>query len=456
MRTMAKRATFARWFRGGALALVASMPAVVLAQQPLPPQASTPSQKIPSELTLPQAEQLLLQRSLIVQAARFQVDASRAAKLIASYKPNPALTIGGEQFNLSNKFLPNIVTTDPNVGAQTTYTLRFDQLIERGGKRELRTEQANAQLGASEAQMLDAIRQQLYQLRQAFTTAGLARENLVLAEATRDQYEDTIRLTAAKVENGDLAGVELYRIQAAALPYQQAVQQARTTYEQATRDILNLLGARPEDIRAAAPVAAASGPLNISFTFDDRLITQTPEELRQTGMTERPDLIVARRIYDAATAGVNLAQSQRVRDVSTGVFYQRVGSDSSAGVNLSVPLFIHNNGLAAVTQADALKSAAAALVRQVEFQVATDVEKAYLAYQSARRTLDLYNTTTLQRADRLRAIALVSYQEGALGLLELLDAQRTYNQTITAYNQARADYQMSIWQIEQATGKSIR
>jgi outer membrane protein TolC len=62
----------------------------------------------------------------------------------------------------------------------------------------------------------------------------------------------------------------------------------------------------------------------------------------------------------------------------------------------------------------------------------------------------------MERAGRLRSIAAVSYQQGVLGLLELLDAQRTYNQTVTAYNQARADYQMSLWQLEQATGNSIR
>jgi cobalt-zinc-cadmium efflux system outer membrane protein len=485
MRNWARRAKRAHWAGGTALAVIVSLPMSLLAQQrPAPP--TTPS--IPNNLSLQQAEQLLLQRSLIVQAARFQVNAGRAAKLIAGYKPNPTVTIGAEQFNLSNKFLPNIVTTDPNVAAQTTYTLRYDTVIERGGKRELRAAQSDAQLQANEAQMLDAIRQQLFQLRQAFTTAALAHENLTLATATNEQYDQTIRLTSAKVDNGDLAGVELYRVQASALQYQQAVQQAETTYQQATRDILNVLGGRVQDLQPAPPappapparasvsapqyadaraiavslpqVAPASvvdeGPLSIAFNFDDRPIPQTLTELRDMAMAQRLDLIAARRLYDAAMRGVNLAESQRVRDLSAGVFFQRVGSDQTMGVNFSVPLLIHNNGLAAVTQADAQKSAAEAIVRQTEFQVTADVEKAYLAYQSARRMLDLYNTTTMERAGRLRTIAAVSYQQGVLGLLELLDAQRTYNQTATAYNQARADYQMALWQLEQATGSSLR
>lgn len=229
MRKKATTATFVQWAGGIVLALSVSIPLSVLAQQPPPPQG-VGGEGVPRNLTLQQAEQLLLQRSLAVQAAKYQVDANRAAKLIASFKPNPTLTLGAEQFRLTRGFLYYIARTDPNSAAATTYTVRYDQLIERGGKRELRTELADAQLEASEAQMLDAIRIQLFQLRQAFTSAALAHENFLLADATRQQYDQTIRLTAAKVDNGDLAGVELYRIEAAALPYQQAVQQAHTTY----------------------------------------------------------------------------------------------------------------------------------------------------------------------------------------------------------------------------------
>jgi cobalt-zinc-cadmium efflux system outer membrane protein len=486
MSNTATRATVVRHVGSAVLVILAGLPLAARAQQPISPQSAAGTPVIPHNLTLSQAEQFMIQRNLALQAAKYQVDASRAAKLIASFKPNPTLTLGAEQFPLAGRILDYLARTDPNSAAATTYTVRYDQLIERGGKRELRTELADAQLQASEAQMLDAIRTQLFQLRQAFTSAALAHENLLLAESTKQQYDQTIRLTAAKVDNGDLAGVELYRIEAAALPYQQAVQQSLTTYQQATRDILNLLGAREADVRATPQVAAGhpdsgagtamaartvqfslpsgaappdaldDGPLQIEFQFDDRPITQTPADLQEAALEGRPDLIAARRVYDAAMKGVNLAQAQRVRDVSVGTFVQRIGSDQTIGANVSIPLFIHNNGIAVVTQADSQKSSAEALVKQAELQVVTDVEKAYLAYQSARRTLDLYNGTTLERAERLRSIASVSYQQGAWGLIELLDAQRTYNQTIAAYNQARADYQLALWQLELATGRPIR
>jgi outer membrane efflux protein len=107
--------------------------------------------------------------------------------------------------------------------------------------------------------------------------------------------------------------------------------------------------------------------------------------------------------------------------------------------------------LAARYQVDAIS-----LAREAELQALTDVEKAYLAYQSARRILNIYGSSTIERAGRLKTIATLSYQEGATSLLELLDAERGYNQTISSYNQARADYQSALWQLEQAVGRPLR
>src|SRR5262245_21190643 len=263
---------------------------------------------IPRRLMLPQAENLLIERNLTVLAAKYQVDANRAARLIAGYKLNPAVTVGAEQipfFSPVAGSYPRFFTTNPDAGANPVYTFRFDKIVERGGKRELRTEVAEEQLRASEAQMLDAIRNQIFQVRRAFAAATLARENLKLAETVEQQYAQTERLTLAKVDQGDIAKVEIYRVGAGHLQYQQTVLQTRTAYDTAVRDVLNLLGAREQEIEPAVaqtlepkPVAFGSSdfasdagepplpqslrdpPLQLISDFDDRPIVETLSELR--------------------------------------------------------------------------------------------------------------------------------------------------------------------------------
>ena len=429
--------------------------------------------RVPSRLTLADAENLLLQRNLNVIAARYQVEASRAARLIATYKPNPVLTFGAEQFPVYSPLhdMPRFFSTNSNAGAQPTYTFRLDKLIERGGKRELRTEQADFQLKTSEAQMLDAVRNQLFQLRQAFNNAMLARQNLVLAEGTQQQYEQTEKLTQIKLDNGDLPALELYRVRAGKLQFQQAVLQAQAAYDQSTRDILNLLGARADQVtprQTAQNVSLAVDPqgnefppslraavLEVVGTFDMRPLMQTVAELRNIAIAQRPDVVAARNAFEGAGRGLLLAQAQRRKDLDVSYEYQRVGDDHSVGFVFQLPLFLYNNQQAAITQADMQRRAVEAQLKQTEFQALTDVEKAYRAYEASRRVLDLYNSENLMQVEKLKTISNVSFSEGAASLFEVLDAQRIYNQSMTAYNQAKADYQLSLWQLEQATGQQL-
>src|SRR5438876_331596 len=240
-------------------------------------EAQPPANPIPTRLTLAQAENLLIERNLTILAAKYQIEANRAARLISSYKPNPILTVGAEQLPFVSPVpgsVPRLLGTNPDAGANPVYTLRVDKVWERGGKRELRTSLADEQLQASEAQMLDAIRTQVFQLRRAFATTMLARENLNLAEAAERQYAQTENLTQAKVDQGDIAKVEIYRVSAGRLQYQQAVLQARTGYDAATRDVLNLLGAREQDI--APTIAQTPGLRPVSTEAAD---SQIPDSL---------------------------------------------------------------------------------------------------------------------------------------------------------------------------------
>ncbi len=449
---------------------------ILLACAP-PAQTQSAGNSVPRRLELPQAETLLIDRNLTVLAAKFQIDVNRAARLISSYKPNPVLTIGAEQIPFYSPIAgsyPRFWDTNSDAGANPVYTVRIDKIWERGDKRELRTALADEQLKASEAQMLDAVRTQLFQLRKSFTAAALARESLKLAETADQQYAQTESLTKVKVAQGDIAQVEVYRVSAGRLQYQTAVLQARSAYDSAIRDVLNLLGAHEKDLGPVIPlssqpqtVAATQNdtqlpdslrnvPMELVSAFDDRPIVQTLDELRTLALVQRPDVLAARHLLTSAESGVKLAQAQQTRDVDTAYEYQKVGNDHSAGIVFQVPLFLSNNQKALATQAEAQRLTAEAQWKQAELQAITDVDKAYQSYFAARQVLDLYSTTNLTQVDKLRSVATLSYREGASSLFELLDAQRAYSAAMSAYEQARSDYQMALWGLEQAVGGSLR
>jgi len=409
------------------------------------PVIAWPNDQPPHHLTLKDAEAMLAERNLNLAVSRHLVEAAEAQRLIAGYRPNPTVQVGSEQLPVRSPVpgsFPRFVTTNLDAAAQPTYTLQVQQLIERGGKRQLRAEQAGAQVEAARATVLDTLRQQTFQLRQAFSAAVLARENLKLAELANEQYERTEKLTQTRVDNGEAAPVEIYRVRAGRLAYRQAVVQARTAYQQALHDVANLLGSEQSSF-------------DVVGEFNERPVNQTLEQLRTTALDSRPDLKAARHALDAAERGTHLAEAQRHRDINVGVEYQRVAEDSTVGMIVQFPLFVFNNQKAAAAQATALQLAARSQYQQARMQALTDVEKAYQAYIAAKEALELFSKDNLAQVDKLRQVAAFSFKEGATSLLEALDAQRTANQTLAAYNQARADYQVSVWQLEQAIGQDL-
>lgn len=425
------------------------------AQPPSPPPESA---ELPKPISLKQAEDILLRKNLMVAASRQQVEIADALRRIAGLKPNPTLQLGAEQFSVASP-VPYRVSrpfvTNSNAGANPVMTIQYGQSIERGGKRMLRSQQADAFLDAAKAQVLDAFRQQLLLLRLAFTSALLARENLKLAEATDAQYASTEKLMEARLQAGDIAGIDVERVRAARLPFQQAVLDTRAALWQAARDIATVLSAAPARGAAAFTPGATFEPvLEIAGELSDPQIAAPLDELVQMAVQARPDLQVARSLLKASESGSRLAVAQKTRDLNSALEYQRVGNDTAMGVVVSFPLFVHNNQSAAIAQAAAQQRLAATQAKLMELQVVADVEKAYQSVAAARRTLNLYSREALQRTEGIRTIVNYSYQRGEASLLEALDAQRTAVQTQVAYNQARANYLNSLWLLQSALGKT--
>jgi cobalt-zinc-cadmium efflux system outer membrane protein len=410
--------------------------------------------EVPRQLTLEAAEQLLVQHNLAVVATRYGVDNARAQRLIASVRPNPTLTLGAEAFDLSAPGRHLVSNSDS--ASNRLYTVRIDQVFERGNKRSLRTAAAEFQVQAAEAQVLDTIRTQLFQLRQAFYTAVLARENVRVAQENLDLTNNTERLIKTRVSAGDAPEWDLIKFQASKVQFQRDLAVAHLAYQQAVRDVLTFVGATFPTIGSATP-AALDAPLEMigALRAEPLSVSFAIEELRQVALETRPDILAAQRNSDAAQRNLDLAYAQRHRDIDVALEYQRNGADNTVGATVSFPLLLShkfegqiNQGLAQVQQANVA-------LDQAKLQAITDVEKAYQAYQASRQILQVYTTEALARAAESFRIAGVSYRQGATSLLELQDAQRTLNQTRVAANQAFFDYRMSLYQLEQATGKSL-
>ena len=413
--------------------------------------------EVPQQLSVQQAEELLIKNNLAVIAARYGIDAARAQRIVAAYHPNPSVLVAGQQFDLD--FPQRSLVTNSPSAANRTYTLEFDLPIETGGKRRKRISSAQSQIDAAEAQVLDSIRQQLFLMKTAYFSAVLARENARVATEVLESVDATEKLIQRQVAAGNTAETQLITLQANRIQFEQALVSAQLSYEQSIRDLLNFMGATPADIMAAPAIPDAAPRALSSISLADDLsvppVLPAIEELRAR-TDQRPDVIAAQRNLEFAERSFDVARAGRSPDITVGTQFARVGNDNTGGMSFVVPLPLFNHKEGEIAQAEAQINTARTQLKQLKLQALTDVDKAWRAYELNSQVTKLYDDSAVSKARQSLEIAEKAFGRGGASMLDVLDARRTYRQTLVARDQARFNLRQSVLQLEFATGASVK
>lgn len=392
-----------------------------------------------SPLTLQEAERLWQEHSRELRLGQAAVAGAAADVTAAGQIPNPDVSL-------------NMLSISPWSGygdgpwkdKKMDTQLRLDQLIERGSKRELRVKSAAARLDAARFDLDDAARQQLGMLRYAYYNLRLAQERLVLAQETAALYGKSAEAGKLRKKAGDIAPVDLSRLQIDQGRADSDARQALTDLQQARQALAYLIG---RDAEAESLVAADNWPV-----LEALALAQAPLE-------QRPDLAAASRRLQAAEAERDLARAKKSRDVTLGVQYEhnmQNAPTNSYGFGVSVPLFIWHEYEGEIARSEADLDVARRQLEQLQAQATGQVAQARNALLSARDRYQRLEGGLLADAERVAKAAEFAYSKGAMGLMDLLDARRTLRQIQIEAASARADYAkaLSDWQIQAEFRKS--
>ncbi len=384
-------------------------------------------------LGLKESEALWWQNSRELRVAEAAVSGAAADVRVAGQRPNPDVSINVLSISPWSGFGAGSLK-DKKMDSQ----FRIDQLIERGGKRDLRVKGAESRLDAARFDMDDVARQQIGVLRYAYYNLRLAQEKLALARDTAALYAKTVDVGRQRLKAGDIAPVDVSRLQIDGARAESDARQAMTELEQAQVALAYLIG-READARQLA--ATDGWPM-----LEEQALEQAP-------LAERPDLDAARKRLDAAEADRDLAKAKKRRDVTVGFQYERNLQNAptdSVGFGISVPLFVWHEYEGDIARAEADLDLARFQFEQQQAQVVGQVAQARSALLSARDKYKRLESGLLVDAERVAPAAEFGYSKGAMGLMDLLDARRTRRQIQIEAASARADYAkaLSDWQIQ--------
>jgi cobalt-zinc-cadmium efflux system outer membrane protein len=396
-------------------------------------------------LTIDGAIAEAVQANLSLLAERSNLSIADAAAISARLRPNPVLSGGADSLDLLGT---GFNTT--NQAGPPQYSVRVDVPFERGHKREIRTEIAYQAKQVAGAEFAEAVRHLKLDVTLAAIDVLEARAKLQLAEDNLAALSQLLQLNQQRFDSGAIPQLEVTRSRVAMLQYRGSVKTAQLALSQARLKLLPLLGRQPDE-----------APIDI----DDQLGAElTPEPdlavLQQTARQTRPDLLALRNDQARSQADLRLELAQGKVDYTLGAEYRREqgvnGRGNMLGLFFSVPLPIFNRNQGDIAKAEAGQDKARRLLVAGETNAAGEVASAYQEFQSARDLLAEIERELLTPTREARAGVTYMYQAGATSLLDVLDAQRAFNDTMDTYYSAQASYRRAQARLSLAANKDVR
>ena len=178
------------------------------------------------------------QNNPTLQADKLSIDESRAQEITAFLRPNPQFTLSVD----GTQIAPQKGVWRPFAGTFESPAINY--LHERRHKRELRLESAKKGTLIAEASHADMERTMLFNLRSAFVSALQAKGVLQLAKDNLVYYDHVLDISRDRYTAGDIAQIDLDRLELQRVQYESDLQAAEENLETAKIQLLTLLNSR--------------------------------------------------------------------------------------------------------------------------------------------------------------------------------------------------------------------
>ena len=413
---------------------------VSCAAMPVAAQASRP-------LTWPEIRDRFRTTNPTLQAGLIGVDESKAAEITAYLRPNPQWSLTFDQVGNAE---------DGNPFSAANLSTAFSYLHERQGKRELRRDSATRATDIATSAEADLERNLMFTLRSAFVQVLQAKAFRTLARDNLTSYDQVLGLSRDRLRAGDIAQIDLDRLELQRVTYESDVQTAEVNLRTAKIQLLRLLNDQ------TTPV----DQFDVSGPFDFAVPPQSGDELRRLALDARPDL-------RAAVQGIDKARTDHRLAFANGSVDPTIGVDAAfpsisqaylsyqpplrqyVGVSVGVPLriFDRNQGEKLRTELDITRNER--LADAAKLQVFGDVDTAYATVMSTVSLLQPYRDRYLDQATRVRETVTFSYERGGASLVDFLQAQQEYRAVQVSYVNLIAAFLNAVNQLNLAVGREV-
>lgn len=401
----------------------------------------------PNGMTIDQAIEMLIRQNLDLMAYRMEIPMAEADVLTANLRANPI-------FYADTQLIPYGHFSFLRPGGPMQSDVNINYPLDLSFKRTARTRSARIAKKVTEAQLQDAVRNQIDNLYTVYVDAVAAALTVKFSETYAKGMRTLVERTQQKFNAEGAALGELLAVKAKLEIAELQVREAEQARIKANRALALMLNLPLENARA----------IQVRDTIG--MLRQSPmprEELVKRALAIRPDLIAIRLGIRRSEADIRLAKANAYPDVF--VLYQPytfqnntyLGVPSSyswtLGITATMPLYNRNQGN--ILRAKINKNQTSTQAASLQRVVASDVLDASQELDQSLRSVREFRNEILPANRQILDNAKVLYVKGETSLLDLLDAQLTYNEVVRQYRDALVRHRRAILDLNTAVGERI-
>lgn len=382
---------------------------------------------------------LVGKNNLAYSAEKFNIDISEAKILNASIFPDPELRFGwydnGQQRNQLGYGL----------SSEISWTL------ELGGKRKARIE-----LAKNEAQISTLLLEDYFRNLRAHATLAylIANQNRLLLEVQTNSYLQMKKIAESdsiRFRLGAITQIDARQSKLEAGSMLNEIYSAEAEWKKSLTVLSLFLGTQQSDTF-----------LNPHFDFSEKDQNFSILELTEAAINNRMDLRAALKNKNISQSLLKLAKANRVMDLGLSVgmnyasnAYNEIApspSFNTVNVGIQIPLKFSNSRPGELRTAQFGIKQAEQQYNQALLEIKIEVANAYYDYTTAQKQVRQFNAGMLLESKAIMDGKIYSYHRGQTGLLEVLNAQRTYNIVQQSYYQTLYNQHAALVELKRVVG----
>ena len=380
-----------------------------------------------------------------------EIAAASHEKEAAGHRISPAGALDDPMFEAGLINVP-VQPLRLNREDMTMKMLGISQRFPYPGKRALREEVAAKDAESAAFGYRETVNRVVREIKLTYYDLALVERSIEVVERNRTLVGQLLRIAEGRYSVGQGAQADLLRAQTQLAKMSEELLRMRRERRTMQADLARALGRSGQ----AAPIAAAMPGLDAPLP--------PAEELRETALRNRPQLLGLKTLIDKGQKALDLARKDYYPDFDVRFQYGLRERDLEAmrrpdvfslTVAINLPVWGKQKLDPKVAEAQAMREQAISMYQAQENELVARLRQQVAIAEQSRESAKLYETGILPQARLALESALAAYRVNRVDFPMLLDSQMTVLNYEVNHAAAVVAFNKALAEIDQLTGKSV-